>query len=636
MAKGTVYLDVDDEITSAAARIRGSEATKLALVMPYGSRIATSRMNFRLLSREALVNNRRLSIVASDAATRALAASAGLPVFASVAEWEAAPESPPTTPDTPGGAGPLDNEGSTPSTGGARTKKKALGTPLSEAQTLGLPLAADAAAAGAAAAGAAAAGAPAGSRPAATTVMSSQAATERAQASAAIAPPRPAQGTGRVPVVKGRTGPRIGGLAIVIAAVLVLTLVVAGVGAYVFLPAAQIVVTPRAEAMSIDLVVRADPSATAPDATANVVPALTLDLPVQASDTFTASDKRVVEEAAVGQVAFKSFNTAFENTIAKGSVVSTEGGIKFKTTASVTLPRAQIIPPSEIRPSSRTVGIVAIKPGTSGNVPANAIIVVPPGEDPTLTKVTNAAETSGGTHTEFPRISQKDVDTAIAALTRKLSDAFAADVASGAGAPPNASVFSETALLGTPTPTVPPKSLVGKEQASFDLGLTATGTVTAVDSSPVAKIAETRLLATVGADHRLVDGSIKIAPGNPTVSNGQVTFPVNAKASRVRILDRAQLLAQVKGQSVEKARLLLAQYGDVKVTPWPDWVSTIPSIDSRVTIEIVGQTDQAAGASPGPSDSGQPAATARPSAINGSPGTSSPSGGASPAASAAP
>ena len=81
MAAGIVYLDVDDEITSAAPRIRGAEATKVALVVPYGSRIATSRINFRLLSREALVKNRRLSIVAGDAATRAaggVGGSAGL------------------------------------------------------------------------------------------------------------------------------------------------------------------------------------------------------------------------------------------------------------------------------------------------------------------------------------------------------------------------------------------------------------------------------------------------------------------------------------------------------------------------------------------------------------------------------
>src|SRR6186713_1547792 len=90
MAAGIVYLDVDDEITSAAARIRSSTATRVALVVPYGSRIATSRMNFRLLSREAVISNRRLSIVSGDAAARSLAASAGLPVYGTVPEYESA------------------------------------------------------------------------------------------------------------------------------------------------------------------------------------------------------------------------------------------------------------------------------------------------------------------------------------------------------------------------------------------------------------------------------------------------------------------------------------------------------------------------------------------------------------------
>src|SRR4249919_2248735 len=88
MAGRIIYLEVDDEITSAAARIRSSEATRLAVVLPYGSRVATSRINFRLLSRDALTHEKRLSIVSGDPATRALAASAGLPVFSSVAEYE--------------------------------------------------------------------------------------------------------------------------------------------------------------------------------------------------------------------------------------------------------------------------------------------------------------------------------------------------------------------------------------------------------------------------------------------------------------------------------------------------------------------------------------------------------------------
>ncbi|HYM83558.1 MAG TPA: hypothetical protein VEY67_05365, partial [Candidatus Dormibacteraeota bacterium] len=87
-----VYLDVDDEITSAAARIRSADASRVALVVPAGSRVATSRINFRLLAREALSAGRQLAIVAPDAASRSLAAAAGLDVFRTVGEYEAADE----------------------------------------------------------------------------------------------------------------------------------------------------------------------------------------------------------------------------------------------------------------------------------------------------------------------------------------------------------------------------------------------------------------------------------------------------------------------------------------------------------------------------------------------------------------
>ena len=87
-----IYLDVDDEITSAAARIRGAEGTRVAVVLPHGSRVATSRINFRLLARDAMTNGKRLSIVAGDGGTRALAASAGLPIFSPVGEFESSVE----------------------------------------------------------------------------------------------------------------------------------------------------------------------------------------------------------------------------------------------------------------------------------------------------------------------------------------------------------------------------------------------------------------------------------------------------------------------------------------------------------------------------------------------------------------
>src|SRR5512134_1859288 len=85
-----VYLEADDEITSAVGRLRATAESKVGFALPFGSRIATSRINFRLLAREALTRGRELAIIAPDAATRALAASAGLAVFGTVREYEAA------------------------------------------------------------------------------------------------------------------------------------------------------------------------------------------------------------------------------------------------------------------------------------------------------------------------------------------------------------------------------------------------------------------------------------------------------------------------------------------------------------------------------------------------------------------
>src|SRR4029079_13106511 len=67
-----------------------SDSPRIAVVLPYGSRVATAPINFRLLSRDAPDHDKRLCVVIGDPATRALAASAGLAVFASVAEYESA------------------------------------------------------------------------------------------------------------------------------------------------------------------------------------------------------------------------------------------------------------------------------------------------------------------------------------------------------------------------------------------------------------------------------------------------------------------------------------------------------------------------------------------------------------------
>jgi hypothetical protein len=611
MAGRIIYLEIDDEITSAAARIRDSEAERLALVLPYGSRVATSRINFRLLSRDALTHDKRLSVVAGDPATRALAASAGLPVFSTVAEYEAAEgqvEAPDEAEGGEGaaavavgaaavGAGPVsaDREGVPPTPVEEPTEDS--DEPDVSDGTLGLVVPAAIAATSAAASG------PATPSVAADTIKSVPR-TDPVVAPRPYVPPAPDRGAtvGAAPS-RAVTVPRIRTPWLIGGGILVLAVLLGAVGLYLLLPSATIVVTPQPEAVGpIDLTILADPNATQPDPAGKVVPAEQIEIPVSVTDTFDASGTRVELTKATGEVRFENRDPTSTNRIAAGSVVRTGSGVRFRTDSSILVPRAELVGLT-IFPARATVGITAVDGGTEGNVEAGTITIVPNDENGLFLKVTNPAATSGGARQEFTRVTQQDVDGALASLDTALQAQFQEKLADPSLAAGGATVITSTGVLGETTPTVPPESLVGQEVATFDLGLSATGTVIAVDTAPVTTIAEQELAAAVDADHQLVAGSTNIDVGNAQVVGGSVSFPVTATAQQIAVLDPAELTALVLGKPIDEARRILEPYGDVELTVSPDWSGSVPGFESRVNLTVKSPVEIA---SPSPTGSATP------------------------------
>ena len=589
MAGRIVYLEIDDEITSAAARIRDSDASRIAVVLPYGSRVATSRINFRLLSRDALTHEKRLSIVAVDPATRALAASAGLPVFSSVAEYETSHAGIEDEP-RPGGAGlaaaavvaveaapdvaasavepstPVVDEPPAPS------KPAPPVEPVDSDGTLGLIVPA----------------AVGGSVPPGETVRTAvprpEPAIERRPVVPTSGPAGPSTGVTARPAGRGgiRTPWLIGG------AILALALLIGGVGAYLLLPSATIVVTPRPEPVGpIEITVVADPNATTPSATPPVVPAEEVTIPVAVNDTFAATGKRVEVTKATGTVRFENRDPTSSNRIAAGSIVRTGSGVRFRTDATISVPKAELVGLT-IFPARASVKVTAVDGGPDGNVDAGTIVIVPSNENGLFLKVTNVEATTGGNRREFTRVTQGDVDGALAALDASLDVAFAEAMADPALTAGGATVFPSTGTLGEPTPTVPPESLVGQEVATFALGLSATGTVIVADTAPVAAIAETQLPAHVKPGYELVPGSVDVAVGKAIVVGQTVSFPVKVTAEQVAVLDPDELTQLVLGKPVAEARAMLEPYGDVELTVWPEWVGSIPTFESRVDLSVEG------------------------------------------------
>jgi hypothetical protein len=551
-----VYLDVDDEITSAVARLRRTEGNQVVFVLPYGSRLATSRINFRLLAREAASRDKHLEVVAADASARALAGSAGLAVHASVAAFEGR-----DAPTRIGGVEPAAGAASSGVAGG-----------------------------GGAGAGGAGAGTPA------TGVAGG--APGPGWPVAAVVPPAVGDGTETriltIPRTGGEPVPIVGRrrqlvrprTAVAVVLVLLLLAGAGGLAAFLYLPSATIVLHPASQTLGpLNLSVQARTNIASPDPASLVVPAHQFSYDLQASQTFTTTGKKLSETAATGDVTFENRDPTSSTLIPAGKVVSTQSDVKFATVSPIRIPRAKLHGLT-IVPSTGSVAVEAVVPGLAGNVAADTITVIPPGYDPTFLKVDNPQPTSGGTHTESPQVSQQDVDGAMATLQQGLRDDLAAQIVQATGVPSGTSLLESTSKVGAATPSVDPTTLVGQAIATFDLGLTATGTVIGVDTGPVQVVAAQKLAEGVTSGWQLVDGSTSIDVGRPSVSGDTITFPVTAVAREAHAVDKAALLAQLKGLDLPRARALLDAYGKVDITLWPDWVTTIPGDTSRISFTI--------------------------------------------------
>ena len=345
-----------------------------------------------------------------------------------------------------------------------------------------------------------------------------------------------------VPVV--RPSRRLPGARLVAGVLILLVgLVAAGVAAFVFLPAADITIAPRVEAVGpVDLVVTADPAATAVNADDLVIPAQAVEFPVEVFAEFPATGRRVETSPATGEVRWRNCDPSASYTIAAGTAVKTPDGTAFTIDEAVFLPVAQITGTGSvqtIRCQTTDVAVTASKPGPDGNVDAGQIKVVPARYDRNLVTVTNRDPTTGGIRKEFTRISRKDVDAALATLATDLQAQFEAQVddpdrdpVPGHGLPGD----------GDPWRCRPPRSiletLVGVEVETFQLGTDrrprpcSPSTNRRLDAIAAAALADA---VTPGWD--LVEGSTRVSVGEGTVRHGVIEFPVAGVAKQVRPVD---------------------------------------------------------------------------------------------------
>jgi hypothetical protein len=499
----TWYLDTDDEITDAVARLRhaDTDAERVVFVVPPGSRIATGRVNFKLLAREAAARDLALAVASPDEQVRALAASAGVLAAATPSEAEAAlergDEPPPVKPASEDEPRPLSS-------------------------------------------------------------------TSPAAATAAGA------FTWRSRWVRFAT---VFVLALVIIAGYVMTQV---------LPTAHVTLVPRVSLIGpLEIAVVASAETTVVDSEAGRIPAAVVSVPLEAADVYPASGSETIETRATGTVVFSSPDQEFAQEIAAGTRVATPAGIGFRTTKTVTLPVMDGTPARVEAP------VVALEPGAEGNVPAEAISIVPSLEGQGIA-VSNPEPTSGGRFVASSLVTAADYDAAAVDLRNRLTGELAVYLRDPVDAPEGSTVYPGTAVLGTVELTPVADEIVGQAASAFELTGAVTASVLAVDEAIVDAVVRSQLLAGVRAGQAMIDESVEVSHGEGIADGPNVVFVGTAAGQVVALVDPDALAEKIAGLPISDAQAILEELGSATVNVWPGFIGDLPNDRQRIRLDVEG------------------------------------------------
>ncbi|MBX5489944.1 MAG: baseplate J/gp47 family protein [Chloroflexi bacterium] len=354
-------------------------------------------------------------------------------------------------------------------------------------------------------------------------------------------------------------------------------LVLATVGAgLALIPELRVTLASHVETDSALLDLWVDPRVVQPDVGGRRLPAIPLEhrFAVEASVPTTGRGRRPSGYARGTVIMVNGRDDIVR--VPQGLVLVASTGAQFVTQQEVRLA------PHSLR--GQRVPIQALEPGPGGNVPAMAITrpldAAPPG-----LALFNDQPTAGGSEEEYPEVAAGDFETLRAALLDQAGAVSRDYLAELAG--DELTLLPESLRVEPVTEAFAPGLRV--EAAEVQGRLTARATALAYSNDAFNRLAVMVWEASLPPGyHRVGDPPTFSSPEFLGYQDGAALFRIGVQGRVAPDLDREQLIARLRGRSLDEARAILEAWGGlngpVAVELWPEWAPRALRVQLHVTL----------------------------------------------------
>lgn len=551
MKDNALYLEVDEDITSAIDKLSKMPAGPVQIVVPKRSTMLQSIINLKLLKKAADQTGKELALVTGDRIASELAARVGLAVASAIGA-EAVMSRPSMPEALQHSEEVIDDDDDVPINAASAASQTPARPSVPKKPLLRRMPVSD------------------GPPPEAAAVVPSLSAND---GPASVPSARKAVSVPNFSRLQRR----------LLWAGLGVFLIAGYWAAMYFLTSAKVTLYAAGTRVGIDTSFAVDTAATASDSAKSVLAAQTVTVTKDLSGPFTPSGKKDVGTKAGGTVTIQNCEDSNTYPLAAGNALVSQQGLTFTTNEAITIPAGTFTNGGKnCTTPTVSVGVTASANGDKFNL-TNATF-----SSPKLTanfKVLGAQMTGGTTKT-VNIVTKSDVDTEKANLLDKDKDNSVRDLA---GKLPSGYMAIEssqaTSAEASPSPAIDAEGETGT------LALKVTYTVLAVKKSDYTQVLHAQEQKQVGDSNQIYDDGLGAAQitSSGKDSAGRPAFHLTTDAYSGAKIDKVALAKKIAGQRFGDARTAatgLPGVSRAEIAITPGWVSKLPTRPDKISITI--------------------------------------------------